>query len=223
MAVVRLTDSVITDISASASRIFAAGTNRLLDEYKERKWGDRVYDVLFATEIPIVGQLPMAWFRRSERIRVAIRESHESNATFNQVLDFSSERPFPNQLPASAHNKASSTDYTYIPLLDSAELSPILEEIRQHYARVKAAEMRANQMAASVKELLSVHSTLAPALKQWPPLWDLLPEKIKERHKAVVARGKPKVKPEQPVAAVDLNSMTAAVIANKITQGSNTQ
>ena len=45
----------------------------------------------------------------------------------------------------------------------------------------------------------------------WPPLWDLVPESYKDRHREIKEREKKEVSVN-----VDLGAMTAAVVANKI-------
>ena len=61
---------------------------------------------------------------------------------------------------------------------------------------------------------MTTYSTLAPALKAWPALWDLLDEDTKERHKKIVERKKK----DTDDIGVDLNSMTAAVTFSKLTR-----
>jgi hypothetical protein len=61
---------------------------------------------------------------------------------------------------------------------------------------------------------METYSTLAPAIKAWPALWDLVPDEAKERHKKVVER----VKKDASDVGVDLNSMTAAVTFSKLTR-----
>jgi len=63
-----------------------------------------------------------------------------------------------------------------------------------------------------VKELICAHSTLAPALKAWQPLWDLLPDTAKVRHNSKVERN---AKVDVQLAA-DLNALTATIVASKI-------
>jgi len=65
----------------------------------------------------------------------------------------------------------------------------------------------------AVKEVITAHATLSPALKMWPPLWDLIPEEYKERHRQVVEREKKEV-----VVNVDLGTLTATVVAHKLTR-----
>jgi hypothetical protein len=65
-------------------------------------------------------------------------------------------------------------------------------------------------------KLLTQFKTLAPALKAWPALWDLLPEHYKERHRLVAERG---AKPAPADVSKDLeklNGVTALLAAAKM-------
>jgi hypothetical protein len=64
-----------------------------------------------------------------------------------------------------------------------------------------------------VQKILHAHATLAPALKAWPALWDLLPESVKNKHRLVVS----KASSEKPdLDGVDVASLTATVVMNKL-------
>ena len=47
----------------------------------------------------------------------------------------------------------------------------------------------------------------------WQPLWDLIPEEYKERHRKIVERTKTDTQVD-----VDLGSLTATVVAHKLTR-----
>ena len=74
-------------------------------------------------------------------------------------------------------------------------------------------EAKQAKFVEGINKLMNTYSTLAPALKAFPALWDLVPEEAKERHKKIVERKKAEVELD-----VDLNSMTAAVTLNKLTR-----
>jgi hypothetical protein len=61
-----------------------------------------------------------------------------------------------------------------------------------------------------VKKVIEAYTTLAPALKAWPPLWELIPENYKNKHRQVVEREKKEVKLD-----VDINKLTALSTAAK--------
>jgi hypothetical protein len=51
---------------------------------------------------------------------------------------------------------------------------------------------------------------LAPALKAWPALWELIPDDVKEKHREVKERSKGGIDLD-----VDLNKLTAVSTAAK--------
>ena len=55
-------------------------------------------------------------------------------------------------------------------------------------------------------------TTLAPALKVFPALWELVPDEAKERHKKI----REKVVKEIDTSNIDLKSMAATVTFNKL-------
>ena len=67
--------------------------------------------------------------------------------------------------------------------------------------------------AKNASTLLRQYRTLAPALKAWPALWDLLPPHVQDRHKQITEK-KPREKVERE--AVDLSGVTSQIVANKL-------
>lgn len=65
----------------------------------------------------------------------------------------------------------------------------------------------------SVRKVMESFSTLAPALKAWPALWELLPEVVRAKHKAV--RGTAAAR-SAPVLDVDVNKLTAITAAHRM-------
>jgi hypothetical protein len=90
-------------------------------------------------------------------------------------------------------------------------LKPIVKEYTE---RVFKAVVRRDTFVDGVQKVMQTYSTLAPALKAWPALWDLLPDETKDKHREV----KERVKKEIDCSLVDLNSLTAAVTLSKITR-----
>jgi hypothetical protein len=86
-------------------------------------------------------------------------------------------------------------------------------EVKEWQDRIKAVNTKRDEFVAQVQKIITAHATLAPALKMWQPLWDLIPEEYKERHRKVVEREK-----KELAIDVDLSAMTAAVVAHKITR-----
>jgi hypothetical protein len=89
----------------------------------------------------------------------------------------------------------------------------ILDEVTAYQQTINNLQSQQSAFVLSVKKVIAAHATLAPALKMWPALWDLIPEDTKNRHKEIVARTKP-----APTVDVDLGSLTAAVTFSKLTR-----
>lgn len=66
----------------------------------------------------------------------------------------------------------------------------------------------------NVQTITNSYSTLAPALKAWPPLWDLVPEQKQRKHKEIVERRRTTV--EDVVGGMNLDQMTATTVASKL-------
>ena len=87
-------------------------------------------------------------------------------------------------------------------------------EFKEYNRKVFEAINKQATFVSSVHTLMETYTTLAPALKAWRPLWDLLPDEAKDRHKTVKERKV--VKAEE--LDLDLNAMTSAVALSKITK-----
>jgi len=89
----------------------------------------------------------------------------------------------------------------------------LAEELRLWRARISDARQRRTEFVNGVKMVLNNHSTLAPALREWAPLWDLLPEHYRDRHKEV----KERVVSEKTAVSSDvLGKLTGAITAAKL-------
>jgi len=95
--------------------------------------------------------------------------------------------------------------------------SPIGATIRDYHARVRQAEDNLNSDLMTIDALLSRHSTLAPALRDWPTLWELLPTDVKNKHNKEV---KPRSAQENvvPVDITPLKALTGQLILNKLAE-----
>ncbi len=81
------------------------------------------------------------------------------------------------------------------------------------WAAINEAVKRRDEFTASVKQVINAHATLAPALKMWPPLWDLLSEDVKNKHREVTERS---AKATAETVGVDLNRLTALASLSKM-------
>lgn len=115
--------------------------------------------------------------------------------------------------------------YRSIPDMKLNGENPKWAAIRQEWVawrqRIDAANEKRNEFVSMVNKLLEAHATLAPALKTWPALWDLLPEETKEKHKKLSDRKSRKAEQDELLESIDLNKLTATVTVNKLSGRAN--
>ena len=151
--------------------------------------------------------LPMCFFSESSSMKVS-----RINGTDVGGLEckLTNSRPVPNNLPKDVPAKGK--DWHGYDLVGH-EWDEIFQEIDEYRRHIKSVAQKKTNFVNAVKEVIKAHATLSPALKMWPPLWDLIPEDYKDRHRQVVEREKKEV-----VVNVDLGTLTATVVAHKLTR-----
>lgn len=98
---------------------------------------------------------------------------------------------------------------------DHPENQAYIQEAKRISQGIQAVREERDAFKSGVDKLIKSYSTLAPALKQWPPLWDLLPQKTQDRHKLVITRTK-NDKAAENLTDVDFDSMTSKVVTSKL-------
>jgi hypothetical protein len=170
-------------------------------------WGDRIYERIHAKYIPSMNALPICFFSTTEEMKVSKINGKDVGGL---VCKTTAKRPVPNQLPNDVPAKGK--DYYGYELIGN-EWEDIAQEIADYQANILAVADKKKAFIASVTQVIEAHATLAPALKMWQPLWDLIPEEYKDRHRQVVEREKKDVKVD-----VDLTALTAQVAFHKMTR-----
>ena len=171
------------------------------------KWGDYIYDRLFGQYVPIMNQLPSNFFRWTDTIDIQRISGEYINLTFMM----SSRKPWPAYLPEDA--PVEQVGYgNSIALSDDLMWGELHAEVMAWKQKCSAIRKQAQEFTEGVSKILSTYSTLAPALKAWPPLWELVPERTKDKHKEIVDRRKP----EKATPDVDMNRLTAVLTASKL-------
>ena len=209
MATVRFSKELKYDIIANARKLFEKQQVTAQENRPSHEWGDKIYNTLFGAHVPALDNVPAYFLRQAETITVdSVRGTPCS-------LDFklSGKRPFPIEFPDMPLARKSGYYGGDLILKDVAEWEELQADVIRWRNDVRAVEEKRSQFVEQVKKIINAHATLAPALKMWQPLWDLIPESYKERHCMVVERGKKEVG-----IGVDLSAMTATVVAHKITR-----
>jgi hypothetical protein len=187
-------------------------------ESHDPNWGRRIYELAFDADTRNkMQQLPLCFFKTFDRVRLEGFESAPSDGLTTMMtmrydceVDMSG-LPFPNEMPKGNPLQMGwrGCKVTYDP-----SFYELAVEFNEWCQRIRDAEDKRDQFVDGVKKVLENFSTLAPALKAWPALWDLVPDDKKEKHKEIVERKK-----SGPTELeIDTSSLTAAVTMAKLTR-----
>lgn len=205
MATVRITDTLKTEISTNASRIQQPAIEKARDSL-DPTWGRRMYDLVFDAETRAkMNALPLCFFKTYDKL--TFRGFGDANR-HSVTVDVSG-LPFPCEMP---NDSVMNVGWRGLALRNCGpEFDGLRQEYTEYCDRIAEAERKRDKFVTGVREVLDAYSTLAPALKAWPALWDLVPEDKQEKHKEVTTRRKA----DKPEIEFDTSSLTAAVTAAK--------
>jgi hypothetical protein len=222
MAVVRLSDSLIQGVLTNARNVHDKELVKVRDNIP-KDLGMRVYDQAFRDYIASMNALPAVFFDTTDNIRIDgvyyNRGTGKDNIRIPMQYNLTNKVRVPYKYTGvTEFGFVNGPSYGYGVTLDADDRrwtdSGILQEIEEYDAAINAVTAKQTAFVDSVRKVLNAHTTLAPALKMWPALWDLIPEPYKNKHREVKTREKR----EDAGVDVDLNSLTAAVTLSKITR-----
>lgn len=181
-------------------------------------WSEAIYDALVPIEYRAhMEQLPEYYF-------VAIKNLRVIPFGVNRI-EIKAEWPeyklFPRAININGCEHALiSSQYAPAFCLDEPTTSRIdplvLNYIRERENKICNILSKKDAAVLAARTFLSQHKTLAPAIKEWPALWNILPSDIREQHTRVDERSPRKPKQEPVKVDVDLSSVTARVISARL-------
>jgi hypothetical protein len=207
MATVRFSQELRDKIKVNAGNLFTADLQKA-DAVPEGL-GDKIYEIAYASYIPAMNALPNEFFYTLSGISVKkIGDVVYSSPrlSFRNGKRPIAETPLANMLYKSNYSRE---DWDLI----GDGWAEVKQELDLRKNRIAEVARKKNDFVESVNKIINSYETLAPALKAWQPLWDLIPEEYKERHRKVVERTKNEV-----VLDVNLDTLTAQVIKAKLTR-----
>lgn len=207
MATVKFGKELQEKIVFNAREIFSVKMERHKQNIKT-EWFDKIYNRAFAQYIPHMNALPNEFFSMRSKINLMRFGSSDMELHFAMPRDYK----FPHDLPKGLLIQRSSWR-DEISVTDDNLWGDVAGEIYGYQAQVRQIDNECKEFVEAVRTVITTYSTLAPALKAWPPLWDLLPEEAKNRHKAVVQRTK-----SDATLDIDLSKFTSTVVMHKLTK-----
>ena len=215
MATVRFSGDLISSINNRAMSMFNSQYEKAREvDLSDRDWAMWIYDKMFTPDERAHMQAISTMLMTTSVINV----STINGVMTSHVFKFTDEMPWPHNRYKSDIAKISSYTMGGVTLHTDcwAELQTLFDD---RNARMKQVEDSRNEFTKGVRALVQKHTTLAPALREWPPLWDLLPEETKERHKRKVVRASAQPTVDSDGEQIDFSKLTAVVGRNKILGG----
>jgi hypothetical protein len=208
MATVRITKELTNDIIDNAKAKFRDSIKKAEDSRPGHHWGDYIYEVIFGKYVPIMAQLPDGFIGTMSRVHVHRVGVHGVQLYF----EFSAPKMWPGTLPPQA---PAENHYNSSLLLNSSPVwNDLHAEVEAWKDRCAAARKRSQEFTEGVSKVLENFSTLAPALKEWPPLWELVPDWAKNKHEEITEK---RSKADKPTVDKDvLGRLTGAITAAKL-------
>ena len=225
MATVRFSDALKSEIRNNAKAMFKQNIDKAKADVPAH-WADKIYQGFFpADDIAKFNALPAhvmqekgsldfeGFFNAPEDVFQTATHKQKAYECETVRLEFSKDMRWPNDIEKMDTGfkfqwRNSKADY------NDSRWAWLIPEFKEYVRKIFEQESKEASFLEGVDKLMETYSTLAPAIKAWPALWDLVPDEAKERHKKVVER----VKKDASDVGVDLNSMTAAVTFSKLTR-----
>ena len=212
MATVRITEKLIHDTLATVRQKFEPALEAAKASLDTTGWADRIYETLYREYLPQINALPADFFDRREG--VSLKTGNSLFEARELTLRFAAPRPMPQAMPENPYMEFIQSWRPWEYRVKSWGAWPDMEEAYNAWtARVKRVLDDREAMKVSVHKLLRSHSTLAPCIKKWPALWDLLSDEYRDRHRVVAER---KAKDGGPEYDLDFDRMTAMVAKAKL-------
>lgn len=208
MAVVKLGKELREEIIKRAKNIFKAKYDAAKKELEDSKLGDEVYNLVMQPYQHHVSQLPSEFFAKADEFQIEV-----DNVTVKFHLN--GKKPwFRDQMPENRYAKLTNSYYNYHLTLKEGnpEFDEYFGKVRFFKEKSQMISQNEKNFVGGITKVLDAYTTLAPALKALPALWDLLPDDTKNKHKEVVERKKTKAEDID----IDFGSIASTIIANKL-------
>lgn len=165
---VRISDKLIGEVAGNISDLYKYFAEDI--EKHKPDVGDRIYELLYGPYLSRMQDLPETFFRKFDRI--------ETRFVGEEILGYSFKFSSV-KLGAYSHPPGDNVEVSDYGDKVNIKRTPYTEEIIDailswHKQKTDIYEVR-NNATQAVRRVLREHKSLAPAIKAFPPLVDLLP------------------------------------------------
>ena len=223
MATVRFSDELRSDIRRNAERLFRS-REEAAEAVGADEWPRIVADHYILAVNNLLGNVPQVirekFLTYGRTLRLDRFETSVDTTLVGHSVDMAI--PMPNVTSDDVARQLGFISYertygdTLAVRLDGTDpkWAALYAKAVKRRADIDALAAEKSTFVQNVQTITNSYSTLAPALKAWPPLWDLVPEHKQQKHKEIVERKRTAV--EDVVDGMNLDQMTATTVASKL-------
>ena len=220
MAVVKFSASLRDQIMNNAKEGFSARSKAVHGSFSD-DWGLKIYNRLFGRYEAMLSQIPNEMLTWDTSLHVVVRNVEDEHGTslgsFTRSFENINIREFKNMPPVLLPMAECQYHYDTTRLnikINHPEWADLKQDVVAYLQKFHAIEQQKKTLVEALDILLRKHVTLAPALKEWEPLWDLLPPYVRDKHMQITERKRK----DDGDAEINIGAMTAILSANKITR-----
>ena len=223
MATVRFSDELRSDIRRNAERLFRS-REEAAEAVGADEWPRIVADHYILAVNNLLGNVPQVirekFLTYGRTLRLDRFDTSVDTTLVGHSVDMAI--PMPNVTSDDVARQLGFISYertygdTLAVRLDGTDpkWADLYAKAVKRRADIDALAAEKSTFVQNVQTITNSYSTLAPALKAWPPLWDLVPEHKQQKHKEIVERKRTAV--EDVVDGMNLDQMTATTVASKL-------
>jgi len=212
MATVRFSSELKEEVRKRARGMFTQQFTVAKDSMP-KDWGDRVYERAFGKYAPQLNAVPQEFLRFTGELELCIPIP---NCEVEVKVLLSNQRAIPRSETPNDCILVKNNGWrdTYKLPAHIPEWADIIQECADWQDRIKAVQLKQDTFIKGVDAVMEAYATLAPALKVFPALWDLLPDHTKDKHREI----KEKSDKRDNTLSVDLSALNAQVAFHKMTR-----
>ena len=220
MATVRFSDKLKDEIERKAKDIFAKELNDIRADIPATWSAEYLYNTVFPKDIrDKMDALPDKYLKQTSRLNLCgfkdIPEG-ESNAFWGLKTDVRLAFAEPKPIPEGSEHPEFYMGWRGVSLnYNTPRFATIRAEFKVWRDKQMVVRDKREVFIDGIKQIMNTYSTLGPALKVFPALWDLVPSEYQERHMKVTKRKRGDAK---ELGDLDVNNLTATVTLNKLTR-----
>jgi len=224
MATVRFSGDLVDKIQSNARDTFQQRISNVAESAPDN-FVVNFYNWMFSETIHIINQLPDGFMETRGNFSLnSIRLQHDPNSGvgIHKTFQFATPMRWPDKF--NNHSKIKAGGWSSG---DNIEVSTDATDpvgmgfynfFDERNKKLNALREQQTKFVDGVITVCGSYTTLAPALKAWPPLWDLIPQEYKDRHLEVKERKSATETTKQLQTQLDLTQLTATVVASKLTR-----